>query len=598
MRMVPDHLADMMIAHRQDIADFAAATIENLGFGIVIVEADSHKVVYLNQKALAMSGFSMDAILGQTCHHLLCPAEAGKCPISDLGQSVDNSERKMLCADASKLSIIKSVVSLKYKDKEYLIESLIDNSERKAMQNQLTHSNQYLQQEIQKRIETQDKIHHLAYHDHLTGLPNRLHFNDQLNHAIQQAIQSNHILAVMFLDLDIFKMVNDTMGHDAGDQLLKVVSERLVKTLRKTDIIARLGGDEFIILIDHAENIQEICGIAESILDSFRESFQLHGKECFLTTSIGIALYPDDGQDNETLLKNADIAMYRAKEKGKNQYVICSPVMKSSVTENMNLANDLYRAMERNELELYYQPQVSCSSNYIVGAEALLRWHHPELGTLSPSKFIPIAEQTGLIIPIGEWVLRSACTQNKRWHNAGYSKLRVGVNLSVKQFQNHTQLLRQVEDILKDTGLAPEYLELELTESIAMKEKSHVAETLNILKNHGIRIAIDDFGMEYSSLSYLKHLPIDTIKIAMPFVQGIEVSNVDEAITKAVIVLAKSMGKGIIAEGVETESQMVFLTQRMCDEIQGFHYFKPMPVDQMEELLKKEKETCAASKCV
>lgn len=589
--------SDQWIMKRRKIADFAEKAIDSLGFGVVIVEAETRKIIYVNQKALAMSGYAAEAVIGKVCHKLLCPAEAGMCPISDLGQAVDNSERKMLCVDSTKLPIIKTVVSMTFEGKEYLIESLVDNTERKAVQSQLTESYQSLQLEIQQRKEIQEKIKYLAYHDHLTGLPNRLLFTDQLKRAIHRASQTGSILAVMFLDLDIFKMINDSMGHDAGDQLLKVVSGRLRQTLGKGDILGRLGGDEFIVMIEDAKDLEAVCMTASNILDSFSQPFTLQGKDCFLTTSIGIAAYPVDGDDEETLLKNADIAMYRAKEKGKNQYVLCSPLIKSTVIENMSLANDLYRALDHQQLELYYQPQVSCQSNRIVGAEALLRWHHPELGILSPSKFIPIAEQTGLIIPIGEWVMKTACRQNKQWHDAGYNKIRIGVNLSVKQFQNPQQLLSQIEDTLQETGLSPEYLELEITESLAMKEKHHVADTLNVLKDMGIRISIDDFGMEYSSLSYLKHLPVDRIKIAMPFIHGIQVNNVDEAITKAVIVLAKSMGKSIIAEGVETETQLAFLTQRMCDEIQGYHYFKPMPSGQMETLLKNSLRDADAAVC-
>jgi diguanylate cyclase (GGDEF)-like protein len=453
----------------------------------------------------------------------------------------------------------------------------------------LSNANERLQAEIIERERIQEKIHHLAYHDHLTGLSNRLLFNDKLNHAIHLTNRLKKMLAVMFLDLDGFKMINDTMGHAVGDQLLKEVSNRLVKTLRKSDIVSRIGGDEFIILIENIDNISTIKIVADKILKEFSEPFTLENQDCFLTTSIGVAVYPSDGKNAEVLIKNADIAMYKAKEKGKNQYVLCTPVMKTIVTETMKLTNELYRALERNELELYYQPQVSCNSNNIVGLEALIRWNHPKLGMISPGKFIPIAEQTGLIISIGEWIMRTACNQNKLWQDAGYPKIRMGVNLSVKQFHN-PNLIKQVEEILAETGLEPNYLELEVTESITMKEKGYIVETLNVFKKMGVRIAIDDFGTEYSSLSYLKYLPADRIKIAMPFVQGIEVSTKDEAITKAIIVLAKSMGMGVIAEGVETANQLAFLTERMCDEIQGFYFFRPIPAAKVEELLKKEME--------
>ena len=390
----------------------------------------------------------------------------------------------------------------------------------------------------------------------------------------------------MFLDLDDFKVIIDTMGHDIGDQLLLEVSKRLVNTLRKCDTVARIGGDEFIICIEDIKDNDYINTVSEKILKRFNEPFSLNNQDCFVTTSIGVAIYPTDGENADVLLKNADTAMYKAKEKGKNQYVLCTPIMKTKVAETMKITNSLYRALDRNELELYYQPQVSCTSNEIVGLEALLRWNHPELGMVLPGEFISIAEHTGLIITIGEWVLRTACKQNKAWQDAGLSRIRIGVNLSVKQFQNDN-LIKDVERILRETGLDPQYLELEITESAAMKGKKYIIETLNIFKKLGIHIAIDDFGKEYSSLNYLKQLPVDRIKIPMTFIQGIEVSKKDEAITKAIIVLAKNMGLSVIAEGVETKKQLDFLGQGMCDEIQGFYYFKPMPVHEVVELLRK-----------
>jgi len=287
------------------------------------------------------------------------------------------------------------------------------------------------------------------------------------------------------------------------------------------------------------------------------------------------------------LIKNADTAMYMAKAKGKNQWVLCNPLMKTKIVETLRMTNSLYRALERDELELYYQPQVCSTSNEIVGLEALIRWNHPELGLVLPGEFISIAEKTGLIIPIGDWVLRTACKQNKVWQVAGLPRIRIGVNLSVKQFQDDN-LVTAVKEILKETGLDYQYLELEITESAAMMGKTYIIETLDVFQKLGIQIAIDDFGTEYSSLNYLKQLPVDRIKIPMTFIQGIDVNTKDEAITKALIVLAKSMGLGVIAEGVETKGQLDFLNQRMCDNIQGFYYHKPMPACEMEELLKKQ----------
>lgn len=431
----------------------------------------------------------------------------------------------------------------------------------------------------------QDRIKYLAYHDYLTGLPNRLLFTDRLKQGINHATRTEKVIGVMFLDIDAFKMVNDAMGHDQGDELLKEVASRLSLTLRKIDTVARVGGDEFLLMINDLSSAEDIVQIAEKVVSVFNLPFKLKEQDFYVTASAGVALFPSDGEDVQSLLQNADIAMYRAKDKGKNQYMLCSPIMKSQVAELMKLTNGLYRAEERNELVLFYQPQVSQCSGRIIGMEALIRWNHPELGLVSPGKFIPIAEKTGLITSIGEWVMRTACYQNKAWQDAGLPCMRMAVNLSMYQFKN-PNLVAQVESILKETGLDPSYLELEITESIAMKETDYIVDILNKLKRLGVTISIDDFGTEYSSLNYLKRLPVDRVKIAMQFVHGIAVSDKDEAITKAIIVLAKNLGLNVIAEGVETEEQLAFLSQRECDEIQGFYYHRPTPGVDMEALLK------------
>ncbi len=431
---------------------------------------------------------------------------------------------------------------------------------------------------------SEEEIKQLAYHDHLTGLPNLRCFNEQLNHSINMANRTEKIFSIMFLDLDSFKMINDTMGHNIGDELLKQVARRLVNTLRKSDIVARIGGDEFIVMIENIKDENEIKIVADKILECFTHPFLLNNQEFFVTTSIGIAVYPTDGNDADKLMKNADIAMYRAKQRGKNQYVFCTPGMKTKASRTMKLTSDLYRALEKNEFELYYQPQVNCNTNEIVGLEALIRWNHPELGMVYPGEFISIAEQNGLIISIGEWVIQTACRQNKAWQDAGYAPIRIGVNISVQQLQN-ADIVNQVKDILRETDLDPQYLELEITENIAMSHKRYL-ETINALKDLGIKIAIDDFGTQYSSLNYLKQLSVDRIKIAMPFIQGISENPNDEAITKTIIILAKSMEMNVIAEGVETRVQLEFLSQENCDEIQGYYFFKPMPSNELENLLK------------
>jgi len=438
---------------------------------------------------------------------------------------------------------------------------------------------------LKENISQVDKIQQLAYYDPLTGLPNRLLLTNRLNQEILAAKHLAQILPIMFLDLDNFKMINDTIGHAWGDQLLIDVGKRLIDDVDECSIVARFGGDEFIILVKNQTDLTSVKKMAEKILAGFVQPFKLNNQEYNVTASIGVALYPQDGEDEEKLIKNADIAMYAAKEKGRNQYVLCTPVMKKFVHDNMELSNYLHRAVERNELILYYQPQISCATGKIIGCEALLRWHHPELGLLPPSQFVPIAEQTGLILSIGEWVLNSACQQNKLWQNAGLPPIRMAVNLSVQQLFNPL-LLDQVAGILNETGLSPRYLELELTETIEMKEIVYIVGILNSFRELGINIAIDDFGTEYSSLNYLKQLPIDRIKIAMPFVQGIGVNDKDEVITKSIISVAQEFGVNVIAEGVETKQQLDFLNRWMCDEIQGYYFYKPMPGHEMEKLLR------------
>ena len=500
--------------------------------------------------------------------------------IRKIGEGKDLSRRLKKQVEQDELSDVSEEINgmLYSLEKSQIDLTKSENALKKAIEK--------LQNEVIEHEKTQEKIKYIAYHDMLTGLPNRNLLNELLVHSINMAERNNKYMAVLFLDLDGFKIINDSKGHAKGDQILQEIAERLVVTLRKSDIIARHGGDEFIIIIEELENSSEVELIANKIIDSIQEPFCLEENDYFLTTSIGIALYPTDGHTPDILIKNADIAMYKAKENGKNQYLFCTPVMKAIADETMEISNKLYRAIEKNELELYYQPQVNCEDNEIIGFEALIRWHHPELGMISPAKFIPIAEKTGLILSIGEWVLKTACQQNKAWQDAGLPKIRMGVNLSLRQFHNN-DLINQVEEVLKATGLESKYLELEVTETIAMKEKSYVINNLNAFRKLGVSIAIDDFGTDYSSLSYLKHLPVDRLKVAMQFIRGIGIDTKDEAITKGIIVLAKSIGMQVIAEGVETKEQLDFLKENNCDEIQGYYFFKPLPENEATEVLKR-----------
>jgi diguanylate cyclase (GGDEF)-like protein len=436
------------------------------------------------------------------------------------------------------------------------------------------------------RVFAENKIAHMAYYDYLTGLPNRSLFMDRTEQAICLAQRNEKLIGVVFLDLDTFKSINDTMGHRYGDELIVEIATHLSKSLRKSDTVARFGGDEFLIMMNNISHYSDLQKIVSNIMTIFTSPFIIQEQEIFLTASAGVAVYPQDGEDTDSLIRNADIAMYNAKDLGKNQYLFCSGVMKDDAHYRAKLTNNLYRALERHELQVYYQPQICLENNEIIGTEALLRWFHPELGLISPGIFIPLAEKSGLINSIGEWVLLEACKQNKIWQDKGLPCIRIAVNLSPNQFRN-SSLVEQVSRVLKTSGLSPEYLELEITESVAVNEASYIISVLQALKNLGVRISIDDFGTEYSSLSRLKQLPIDCIKMDMQFVQGIDKSEKDKAIAKVIINLAKNLGLRVIAEGIENQAQLDFLNQKLCDEAQGFYYYKPMPASDLELILEK-----------
>ncbi|MEK5447722.1 EAL domain-containing protein [Paenibacillus sp. FSL R7-0331] len=434
------------------------------------------------------------------------------------------------------------------------------------------------------KVEAQREISYMAYYDALTGFPNHTLFKNQLEESIRSAGENDRHIGVLFIDLDAFKIVNDTIGHLGGDEMLKQVTSRIAGCLHEQDMVSRFGGDEFLVKVAGIERVEDIEKMAESIINAIARPVIVKGQEFFITASAGIAVYPGDGESTEELIRNADLAMYAAKEKGKNQYLLCSPAMKEQVSEKTQLTNSLYRALERNELVLHYQPQVNVQTKEIVGLEALIRWNNPELGMISPAAFIPLAEQTGLILPIGKWVLETACRQMKEWQELGVQGIRMAVNLSVVQFKDRN-LLSIVERTLRETGLGPEYLELEITESAAADGDDNILEVLHALKELGVSISIDDFGSGYSSLSRLKTMPVDRIKIDMQFVRGISTGNEDEAIAKTIIQLAKNLKLQVIAEGVETGEQFAFFNKNKCDEIQGYFFYKPMPASEVESIL-------------
>jgi diguanylate cyclase (GGDEF)-like protein/PAS domain S-box-containing protein len=438
--------------------------------------------------------------------------------------------------------------------------------------------------DITERKHAEAQIRTLAYHDALTGLPNRLLFNDRLAMALAQAQRRQQRVGVLFVDLDRFKIINDSLGHGFGDRLLQSVAHRIQGSIRDGDTLARLGGDEFTVLVPGVDGPEDVTKVAEKILDVVRSPFELDARELFITTSLGVSVYPEDGTDVEELVKNADTAMYRAKEQGRDNYQLYTPAMNARALERLHMENGLRKALAQNELVVYYQPLVDLRSGRIEAVEALVRWNHPELGLIGPSDFIPLAETTGLIVPIGPWVLRTACEQVRKWQLLGFTDLCVCVNLSMRQFQD-PQLAAQIRGALVESGLPPRALELEITESSAMENAEMTMAILADIKALGVKISIDDFGIGYSSLSQLKRLPINTLKIDQSFVRDITTDPDDAAIARAIIAMAHSLKLKVVAEGVETAEQLAFLTQHRCDKIQGFYFSRPLPAAECEPVL-------------
>ena len=420
--------------------------------------------------------------------------------------------------------------------------------------------------------------------DQLTQLPDRVLFNQQLSRAIAFSSSRDTMLGVAFLDLDRFKNINDTLGHEAGDCLLQQVADRLRESLRAYDVVARWGGDEFTLMLPGLRSAEDITHIAQRIIKRLAAPFLVQDQELFVTASLGIALAPYDGTDGQTLLRNADAAMYQAKSRGRNNFQVYFEEINADARTQLNLETDLRKALDNSELFLCYQPQVDLTTGEWIGLEALIRWQHPVLGLISPNKFISIAEETGLIEPIGQWVLQEACAQYERWRKRRFPALRLAVNLSAQQFQR-TSLVRSVMQVLKSTNFDPHYLELEVTESAAMKDVKFAIDTLKKLSLAGIQIAMDDFGTGYSSLSVLKHFPLDTIKIDRSFVMDLVDNPSDAAIASTIIALAKGLNFKVLAEGIETADQIAVLSKMGCDYAQGYWYSRPLTVEQIDVLL-------------
>jgi diguanylate cyclase (GGDEF)-like protein/PAS domain S-box-containing protein len=453
--------------------------------------------------------------------------------------------------------------------------------------------------DITARKRAEEEMRYLAFYDCLTGLPNRLMFNEHLNQALAYAKRNKSLLATLFLDLDHFKRINDTFGHHVGDLLLRAVGERLIRIIRKSDIlarniedisntnVARFGGDEFVLLLTNIEQTKDAAKVARRILYTLSDAFMVDKQELFITTSIGVSLYPSDGKDAETLIKKADKAMYHAKNLGRNNFQFYADSMKGASSERITLKSDLHKALENDELLLYYQPQLDISTEKVIGTEALIRWQHPKWGVVPPAEIIPLAEESALIEPISEWVLRTACLQNIAWQAAGQEPMRIAVNLSSLLLKKGT-LVELLSQILNETGMAPFQLEIELPENTLIQNDGDVIEALQHLKEMGIRVTIDDFGTGYSSLYHLKNHPLDALKIDRSFIKDIPADKDSTAIVTATIAMAHSLQLEVVAVGVETEEQLEFLRERDCDVMQGYYFSPPVPFYDIIPLLQGE----------
>ena len=443
--------------------------------------------------------------------------------------------------------------------------------------------------------EIKGRLKKLAFYDHLTGLPNRALFLDRLKNTLDYHLRYGHKGSLLFLDLDNFKRINDSLGHSVGDELLTIMADRLHQTLRASDTIsrpsgggtaARLGGDEFTVLLPEIGTQEKAAVVSRRIIENLTKPVTIGGKECIVTPSVGVAIFPDDGDNVEELLKNADLAMYFAKRSGRGNFKYYQDSMNDTALKRLTIENQLRQAIEKDELYLCYQPQVHLPSGELIGMEALLRWNNMELGSVSPAEFIPVAEECGMIIPIGEWVLRQACVQFQKWRKKGVSAKRVAVNVSVEQL-TQPGFVDMVDTILKETQMPPKYLEIEITESVFAQNMENICAILNALRSKNILVAVDDFGTGYSSLSRLREMPIDCLKIDRSFISGVDSGMCDKSIVEAIMAMAQGMGLRVIAEGVDKKEQIDFLVDKYCREAQGFFFSQPLPAEEMDEILSR-----------
>jgi diguanylate cyclase (GGDEF)-like protein len=559
---------DQVFEHLHATRNELQAVFDSAGVGIIVVNDRMEVTTYNDFSRLAFFD-GQDNLQGNNLRSLICGHTDEECIMDQILVSRRRVEQENFCHEGRHYHLVGTPLMGSDDSVQRMVLLYTDITERQA---------------------AALEIERLAFFDSLTGLPNRVLLKDRLDQMITHARRYAEMVAVLFIDLDRFKEVNDTLGHSSGDVLLQFVAVNLRNCVRTCDTVARLGGDEFMVILEGIDNRFSVSNIAQKLLETMSQPVQLDGREVYTGASIGISLFPHDGDDVDTLLKNADAAMYHAKGQGRNGYSFYSKDMHDLALEQLTMGVYLRHAIERDEFHLVFQPQVSLSSGILLGMEVLLRWQHPELGAIMPDRFIPLAEENGMIVPIGAWVLKAACMQAVAWIRAGYVPLRVAVNISAKQFRD-PGLTATVATILHESGLPPRLLELELTEGMLIENIDDTRSILSALKKMGITLAIDDFGTGYSSLSYLKHFPLDRLKIDKSFVSELTEQTGDSAaIVEAIIALGHSLKLTVIAEGVEQAHQVEFLQQRHCDEMQGYYVSRPISSDAFEELLQKEKQ--------